>query len=271
MLPVTGDGTAGFPGGTGVTRINVYTWDAVDGQCGGSPHLHTATTESYVVVAGRGRVQTLSSTGFDEHPLAPGTVLWFTPGTVHRLINDDGALEIVAVMGNSGLPENGDAVLTFPDRYLNDPETYRRAAALPSEGTAAAREAAVVARRDLAMEGFLALRSRLETEGPQALDHLHRQAAALVQDKVATWTALVRNGPLAQAQQSLEQLERLAVGDGTHLSRAVVRSAAPTSSDPVYGMCGRLQTWNLMPATGETGNAAGADRRGNPVVVSKNQ
>lgn len=244
-------GSAGFPGGTGVTRINVYTWDAVDGQCGGSPHLHTATTESYVVVGGRGRVQTLSSTGFEEHPLVPGTVLWFTPGTVHRLLNDDGALELVAVMGNSGLPENGDAVLTFPESYLADPASYRRAATLPTEGGVAAREAAVIARRDLAMEGFLVLRSRVEAEGPQALDQLYRQAAALVQDKVATWAALVRSGPLAQAQQSLEQLEGLAKADGTHLHNAVVRSAAPTSAEPVYGMCGRLQTWNLMPSIAE--------------------
>ncbi|WAP51553.1 cupin domain-containing protein [Arthrobacter sp. ATA002] len=251
MLPGPGGAPAGFPGGTGVTRINVYTWDAVDGQCGGSPHLHTATTESYVVVAGRGRVQTLSSTGFDEHGLAPGTVLWFTPGTVHRLINDDGALEIVAVMGNSGLPENGDAVLTFPERYLDDPAAYREAAALPREESAEAREAAVVARRDLAMEGFLALRARVEAEGPQALDQLYRQAAALVQDKAAMWNTLVHNGPLAQARQSLAHLEQLAQADGTHLHDAVVRSAAPTSADPVYGMCGRLQTWNLMPSVAE--------------------
>lgn len=239
---------AGFPGGTGVTRINVYTWDAVDGQCGGSPHLHTATTEGYVVVAGRGRVQTLSAAGFEEHALSPGTVLWFSPGTVHRLINDDGALEIVAVMGNSGLPENGDAVLTFPDEYLSDREKYRAAAALPASGSVAEREAAVVARRDLAMEGFLRLREQLEAEGPQALDQLHRYAAQLVRDKVERWRTLVQNGPLAQARQSLDHLDRLETGDGSHLRQAEVRSAAPTSSDPVYGMCGRLQTWNLMPA-----------------------
>ena len=256
MLSAPGGTPAGFPGGTGVTRINVYTWDAVDGQCGGSPHLHTATTESYVVVAGRGRVQTLSSTGFDEHPLTPGTVLWFTPGTVHRLVNDDGALEIVAVMGNSGLPENGDAVLTFPEPYLDDPERYRRAATLPGDGTVEAREAAVVARRDLAMEGFLALRSRVEAEGPQALEHLYRQAAALVQDKVDIWSALVRNGPLAQARQGLEHLEQLSRADGSHLHNAVVRSASPTSAEPVYGMCGRLQTWNLMPSAAEPATPA---------------
>lgn len=251
MLPDSGSGPAGFPGGTGVTRINVYTWDAVDGQCGGSPHLHTATTESYVVVGGRGRVQTLSSAGFEEHSLTPGTVLWFTPGTVHRLINDDGALEIVAVMGNSGLPENGDAVLTFPEPYLDDPQTYREAASLPAEGSVESREAAVIARRDLAMEGFLTLRAKVDQEGPQALEHLYRQAAALVQDKVSTWSSLVHNGPLAQAQQSLEHLDQLARADGSHLQNAVVRSAAPTSPDPVYGMCGRLQTWNLMPSSTE--------------------
>ena len=110
-------GRPGFPGGTAVSHLTVYDWPTPDGLAGGSPHLHTASGEGYVVVGGRGRLQTLSAAGAGEHPLAAGTVLWFTPGTVHRLVND-GGLEIVVVMQNAGLPEAGDAVFTFPADML---------------------------------------------------------------------------------------------------------------------------------------------------------
>ena len=42
-------------------------------------------------------------------------------------------------MQNAGLPEHGDAVLTFPPEILADPDAYARAATLPS---AASRSAA---------------------------------------------------------------------------------------------------------------------------------
>ena len=50
-------GLAGFPGATGVTRLWVYDWPTADGLAGGSPHLHTASAEGYVVLGGRGAVQ----------------------------------------------------------------------------------------------------------------------------------------------------------------------------------------------------------------------
>ena len=61
-----------LPGAVGITALRVYPWDAEDGLCGGSPHVH-----------------------------------------LHRAVND-GDLQVVVVMRNSGLPEAGDAVLTFP-------------------------------------------------------------------------------------------------------------------------------------------------------------
>ncbi|MBE0010303.1 MULTISPECIES: cupin domain-containing protein [unclassified Arthrobacter] len=239
-----------FPGGTGVTRLNVYSWDSPDGLCGGSPHLHTASSEGYIVVAGQGRVQTLSAEGYAEHPLVPGTVLWFTPGTVHRLVNDDGALDIVVVMGNAGLPEHGDAVFTFPDEVLADPEKYRAAATLPSGAGSAEMEAAVRARRDLALEGYTGLVDRLNRGDQGALRELHEHAASLVADKTGHWRSLVEAGPLAQANQTLATINQLASGDASPLASATVRGAAPVSTEPLYGMCGRLQTWDLKPATG---------------------
>ncbi|HJP80470.1 MAG TPA: cupin domain-containing protein [Pseudonocardiaceae bacterium] len=120
-----------FPGGTGVSGLSVYPWAAEDGVCGGSPHLHLACTEAYVVVGGRGAVQTLTAAGLTETPLSAGTVVWFSPGTIHRAVNHDGALRIVVLMQNSGLPEAGDAVFA-----------------------GVVDEASARARRDLAVRGF---------------------------------------------------------------------------------------------------------------------
>ena len=55
-----------FPGGTAVTWLDVYDTESIDGLRGGTPHLHLASAECYVVVAGRGRLQTLSASGFAE-------------------------------------------------------------------------------------------------------------------------------------------------------------------------------------------------------------
>ena len=132
-----------LPGAVGVSGLQVYDWPTADGVCGGSPHVHLTCAECYVVVAGVGRVQTLTRRGFAETPLAAGTVAWFTPGTIHRLVNETG-LRIVVVMQNSGLPEAGDAVFTFPPDTLADPAVYAEAAAVGDDDAARRR-------RDLAI------------------------------------------------------------------------------------------------------------------------
>ena len=104
---------------------------APDGLAGGTPHCHTACTEAYVVVAGSGRVATLSGAGYAETPIRAGSFVWFTPGTIHRLLNDGGDLEIVVLMQNAGLPEAGDMVITFDDAVLADPDGVRRGGVAP--------------------------------------------------------------------------------------------------------------------------------------------
>src|ERR671932_1380750 len=126
--------TAALPGAIGVTHLKVYDSPTPDGLAGGSPNVHFACTEAYAVIAGCGAVQTLSAAGFDETPLSPGRLVWFTPGVIHRLINHDGRLEILVLMQNAGLPEAGDMVLTFPPALLEDEQAYWRAAALVSPG-----------------------------------------------------------------------------------------------------------------------------------------
>ncbi len=104
-----------------------------------------------MVVSGAGRLQTLTTEGFSEQPLHPGDVVWFTPGTIHRAIND-GDLQVLVLMQNSGLPEAGDAVLTFPPQHLRDRATYEAARDLTGpDGTPSAERAR--RRRDLAVEG----------------------------------------------------------------------------------------------------------------------
>ena len=237
-----------FPGGTSVSLLTVYDWPTTDGAGlvgGGTPHLHTASAEGYVVLRGSGAVQTLGPDGFAEHPLEPGTVLWFEPGIVHRLLND-GGLEILVVMSNAGLPEAGDAVMTFPADVLGDPGRYAAAAALPVEGDSEAVAAAALARRDLAVAGFGALRERVEAHGPQdAMAELYASAAHLVQHRVPQWRERWEGTVLRQTQATDSALTALAAGAAPHLMAATVASIRSREGEPRFGMCGRLQTWSL--------------------------
>jgi len=223
-----------LPGGVGISGLSVYDWEAADGLCGGSPHLHLVCSEAYVVVGGSGRVQTLTTSGFADTPLNPGDVVWFTPGTIHRLVNE-GDLRIVVVMQNSGLPEAGDAVFTFPPEVLADAEAYRAAAGLTGDRGEAARR-----RRDLAMEGFLALRSGGD------LAEFHRAALRLKQDLLDEWTGRWRAGALAAAVETGAQLERLKSGDLSHLGNAEVHRLEEPENQ-TFGMCGRLSVYPVAP------------------------
>ncbi|RZB20109.1 cupin [Streptomyces sp. F001] len=227
----------GLPGGVAVSHLSVYDWPAADGLCGGTPHMHLTCSEAYVVTAGRGAVQTLTTSGYEVTPLAPGTVAWFTPGTIHRLVNDTG-LRITVLMQNSGLPEAGDAVLTLPPKYLTDPETYAAATVIPADAPVAEQERIARARRDLALEGYRVLRA----EGPEALAEFHRAAAALVRPRLAEWRERWRRGAQAAASVTGEQLDRLEQGDVSHLAEAVVRAEQPSARGK-FGMCGRLEVY----------------------------
>jgi mannose-6-phosphate isomerase-like protein (cupin superfamily) len=228
-----------LPGAVGVSGLRVYDWPTADGLCGGSPHVHLVCSEAYVVIEGKGRVQTLDTGGFAEAPLEPGTVLWFTPGTIHRLVNDDGALRIVVIMQNDGLPEAGDAVFTFPSDILDDPPAYARAATLTAPGEAAAR-----GRRDLAITGFTRLRERAEAGDREALEDFYRSAVWLKTPLLRDWEHRWRSGALAAAERTGEQLRRMGDGDWSHLTEAAVhRLEPPAEKDRTYGMCGRLDTY----------------------------
>jgi len=232
-----------FPGAVGLTAMAAYDWEAADGEPGGSPHVHLVCSEAYVVTGGAGRLETLTSGGLAQTVLAPGDVVWFQPGTIHRVLND-GDLRVVVVMQNSGLPEAGDAVLTFPPGHLASRDSYDAArSVLDAAGLPSADRAR--ARRDLAVEGFSELKRRLDAGDGTALDEFYAAAVALAQPQLDRWRDLVAGGPLAAATETLAQLAALSNGDASHLAAARVdRIARP--DDTTYGMCGRLHAYDAL-------------------------
>lgn len=231
-----------LPGAVGLSGLRVYEWATADGVCGGSPHVHLTCSESYVVVAGSGRVQTLTAQGFAETALLPGMVAWFTPGTIHRLVND-GDLRIVVIMQNSGLPEAGDAVFTFPPAILADPDAYAEAASLTSsEGGHADDEDAARRRRDLAIEGFLELRERTGEGDHTALTDFYQAAVRLKHGLFDDWEQRWRTGALAAAHETGGHLTRLRAGDFSHLTDADIQVLEPPSEQRL-GMCGHLDVY----------------------------
>lgn len=230
-----------FPGAVGLTWLKVYDTVAPDGVRGGSPHVHLASAEAYITVVGHGEVETIGPEGFKTLELRPGGVVWFEPGIIHRLVNTSGDLEIFVVMQNAGLPEAGDAVMTFPDDVLSDPEAYRSTMALAGEDTAA-RLVEAAARRDRAVEGFAALLDGDDVTRQSRYERFLARAVALRRDLVPQWRQLWEGRPLDEAKRTGERLEEIAAGEISLLARARVASYMP-EHEPVVGMCGNLGTY----------------------------
>ena len=104
----------GLIGGIGLTHLTVYEQrKAPDGLNSGSPHVHGVTDEAYYVLCGSGRVELHDLThGFRTVDLKPSDYLQFPPCALHRIISTH-KLVILAVMGNAGLAERGDARIYF--------------------------------------------------------------------------------------------------------------------------------------------------------------
>jgi hypothetical protein len=248
-----------FPGGTGVTHLAVYDWSGPDGRPGGAAHMHFVCTEGYLVLGGSGRLQTLGPQGFDETRLTPLTLAWFSPGVIHRLVND-GDLRIAVVMQNSGLSEAGDAVLTFPPEYLTDADAYRAVAATPEPtGTEKADEIAAEAtarhRAELAVSGFLQLRQRYATQGPAALEEFYAAAARLIRPRLGHWRDTWHHGAWEAARRTGEQLDALTAGSHAYLYESGLTVLGPPP-ERGYGVCGRLASY----PTAATGSLMGSGR-----------
>jgi mannose-6-phosphate isomerase-like protein (cupin superfamily) len=234
-----------LPSATGFTRLKVYNTIGPDGLAGGSPHMHFSCTEAYIVVSGHGCVQTLGSQGFHEIELRAGQVHWFTPGLIHRLVNYDGELDILIVMQNAGLPEAGDAVLSFPAEFLASSQIYLQHASLSASGYVyASSEQAAEHRRNLAVQGFNALRQQVELHGTSALEPFYQQAYQIIQHQLSAWQDVWRQGPHQASQTTQHQLQALQAGDLSHLLQGAIFSL-PTPQSSKLGMCGLLGTYAL--------------------------
>ncbi len=236
-----------LPGGTSVSHVQVYDTIGPDGLAGGSPHFHTVCTEAYMVIAGEGMVQTLSGEGYAESPLTAGTIVWFSPGTVHRLVNLDGRLELYVLMSNAGLPEAGDMILAFEASLLADMDRYRSAADLPATGlTTADAPGAAMDRRDLAVEGFTFWKQAVATDGVRALDPLYSAAVRLLDDRPSRWNEILDGDPSQDVQHSRTQVASLQSGDRhaaiKRLRESAVRSHSLHPDVRRMGCCGTLGT-----------------------------
>jgi mannose-6-phosphate isomerase-like protein (cupin superfamily) len=238
---VASSGRRVLPGAVGVSLLHVYETETVDGLFGGSPHMHFVCSEGYVVLGGRGSVQTLGAQGDAEIPLERGKLVWFGPGLIHRLVNR-GGLEILTLMQNAGLPEAGDAVFTFPPEVLEDRARYERAVSLePRDGTRSLDLA--YARRDLAVEGFLQLRAAFESEGPAALTRFYADAVRLVHDRVPKWREVWERNAKTAALDTGLQLDAVEAGRLDHLFEARLEELAGPREHGRLGMCGTLDVY----------------------------
>lgn len=237
----------GLPGGVGVSHLRVYDSESPDGVRGGSAHVHLACTESYVVLGGRGKLQTLSHKGFEEIDLYERQVVWFTPGVVHRLVVSESNLDIIIIMQNSGLPESGDVVLSFPAQHMKDRARYDEAASLPpiERGPDAVAERAKW-RRDLSIEGFGELRAAMAHDGFAALEAFYRNAAALTEDRRETWKSVWQHGAVRASETTGEQLAALQGHDLSYLAQGGLHEAQVRPGSPRAGMCGRITDFDVV-------------------------
>ena len=239
--PALSSAAAALPGAVGVSMLHVYDTESIDGLFGGSPHMHLVCSEGYVVLGGRGAVQTLGARGYEEVELAPGSLVWFGPGLIHRLVNH-GGLEILTLMQNAGLPEAGDAVFTFPREVLDDRSRYQHAASLSPRDHASPIELAG-ARRDLAVEGFLELRAELQSGGSDALERFYAAAVRLKRERVPHWREVWELKARRAALDTGDQLDAVDAGRFEHLLEAPLERRSGPAEHGRLGMCGRLDIY----------------------------
>ena len=222
-----------------MSHVEIYRTESVDGQRGGTPHLHLACDEMYFGLSGQGSVELITWDGFTRVPISPGTAMVFTPGTIHRAINPAGDLEILVMMQNKGLPERGDVAICFPEKILGSPQAYTDAMKVDSEATAHKR-------RDLGVAGFLELKemfARSLDEGRHALERFYRIAIERTCEHYTAWAQIVEQGPAAQVRRTHQILERLAEHSTESLQEGqfVHVGAGPQSS---FGFCGHVHSYH---------------------------
>jgi mannose-6-phosphate isomerase-like protein (cupin superfamily) len=234
--------TQPLPGSIAISRLQVYDTPDPDGQRGGTPHVHLLCAEMYFALEGSGAVELIDGNGFSCVELRPYTALSFSPGTIHRLINSSGDLQILVIMQNSGLPERGDNVVVFSEAWLNNDDKFREAMSVTSVTDA-------YQRRDRGVEGFLQLKAAFDKDlesGRAALLRFFTLAEQRTAHFRPEWRQIVQGGAGAALQRSLDQLQSLQNADISYLLRTQ-HQLIPAREPSAIGFCGRLDRY-LDPA-----------------------
>lgn len=240
-------------GGIGLTELTVYDQrPAPDGLMSGSPHVHAVTDEGYYVLSGKGRVELHDlENGFRTVDLSPGRYLQFPPGTLHRLVSTD-HLVLLAVMGNAGLAERGDARIYFGKAVDEDPDEFDRLTGLAkAKGLEGALD-----RRDAAIRAYMGLVELWTKDQPAYYMELarfirvHMQASAR---QVSSFSRAVEAGPMAWGQRFRKRLENLPRG----LEEAGPILHVPPSGTTL-GMCGVLRPVTSFEVVGPAKDAGPA-------------
>lgn len=239
--------------GIGLTELTVYDQRAApDGLMSGSPHIHAVTDEGYYVLSGQGRVELHDlKDGFRSVDLLPGRYLQFPPGVLHRLVSAD-RLVLLAVMGNAGLAERGDARIYFGKKVDDDPAEFARLTGLAkARGLEGALD-----RRDTAVRAYSRLVD-LWTKDRKAYFRelerfigVHRKAAAGLRRGFAQ---AVEAGPVAWGERFRKRVADL---PGTPGEGSPVLHVPPEGT--TLGMCGILRPVTMLEAVGPAKDAGPA-------------
>lgn len=228
--------------GVGITHLRIYEdRPAIDGMMSGCAHVHAITDEAYYVLSGEGFVDLHDPEhGFRRIPLRQGTFVQFSPGVLHRAVSTD-RLEVLAIIGNAGLAEHGDARIYFGLQVDEEAEEYERLSSLPRreglEGALKRRDASIAAYQDL-MRLWDTDREAYRNE----LTRFIRQHQRGVEARRCEFEQIIEQGPIAWGHASLERIRKLA----TALEPAQSFATHPDRSEPALGMCGYLRPLSTL-------------------------
>lgn len=233
--------TANLVGGIGLTVLEVYHGrPGPDGVNAGCAHIHAITDEAYFGLSGLGAIELHDpDLGFRRVPIEAGTFVQFPAGTLHRSVSTD-RLRVLAIMGNAGLPERGDARIYFGAEVDNDPAQYEQLRALVHKGLDGAYE-----RRDQSARAYAEVLRLWETDREAYARELKRFLDAHRRNllsKAPEFADAIEAGPLQQAATAFRRLAA-ATASGKHPEQWFEGDAGVT-----FGMCGLLrQVQDLRP------------------------
>lgn len=232
-------------GGIGLTHLSVYqAQEGPDGVHAGCAHIHALTPEAYFGVSGEGAIELHDlENGFRRLPINKGTFVQFEPATLHRSISID-HLEVLAIMGNGGLAERGDARIYFGEAVDEIPGEYERLRGLVSSGYDGAMQ-----RRDASAKAYAMLMHLWADDRSAYFAELQRFIGVhenAIVNKKAEFKPVIENGPVRVGETALAALA--ALGNSSVSKRASAATANVNDVGVVLGMCGELrQVERLTP------------------------